>query len=1158
MKPLSEWLAHLRSLKIAIWLEKGQLRYRAPKGAMTPELTEELRRRKDEIIAILNPNAISDIPSTPSREHYPLSHAQKRLWILSQMEESSSAYNIPLHQLLEGDLDRNALEEALYYLQARHESLRTTFVAIDGEPRQVIHDAATDYFHYVDLSYEAKAEETARHRGRKESSQIFDLENGPLWKAVLLKLTDKRHVLLFTMHHIISDGVSINILARDLSRHYELIRKNAADLLPPLRIQYRDYAQWQNRLLDSVETATHRRYWLGKLAGTIPVLHLPTDFPRPAIQTFKGKELTFRLERERLKAVLKFARKNQCSLFMVLLAALKTLLFRYTGQEDIIVGSPFAGRHHAGLEDQIGFYINTLPLRDSIYGKDSFTSLLRRVRQTATQAFDHQDYPFDCLVEELRIQRDLSRSPLYDVLLILQNQDDSEFAFEDLQVHLFFEHPETSKYDLSFCCKEQRDGLYISIEFNTDLFLPERIESMGRHLLNLIGSALNEPSLPISLLNLLDDDERRRILCDFNPKKCSFPAPTLVEWFEKQAETTPNRIAVVFEDSTERIEWTYRQLNARANRLAHHLRRLSVQRGTFVGVYLERSPETIAALLGILKAGCAYVPFDAAHPTERLAYMLDDAQAPILITQNDLSDNLSTRNARVLRLDADAELIACESAENPPRLNAPNDTTYVIYTSGSTGQPKGTLVTHANVSRLFTSTEAWFQFNEKDVWTMFHSYAFDFSVWEMWGALLYGGRVVIVPHEIARSPKEFYQLLAREKATMLNQTPSAFRQLMQVEEESPTELSLRLIIFGGEALDMQSLKPWFERHGDAKPQLANMYGITETTVHVTYRPLTAADAQNRASLIGRPLPDLRIYLLDAHRQPVPIGTTGEIYVGGAGISQGYLRRPELTAERFVPDPFGQEGERLYHSGDLGRYRFDGEIEYLGRIDHQVQIRGFRVELGEIESALTAHPAIREAAIVAGEEESGDTYITAYIVINNMESDAQSTSHKNNWRNYLKEKLPDYMIPSFFIELDAMPLTTNGKIDRQALPLPARSREASNAVYTPPQTDLEKKLAALWMDVLNINPIGLHDNFFEIGGHSLKAVRLMHLIQREIECPLVLLDIFREPTIAGLVTIVQRQEKCRREEIPPLELKPAPRWDDAIAPATAEEWEMLHE
>ncbi|MCZ8026424.1 MAG: amino acid adenylation domain-containing protein, partial [Microcystis sp. LE19-10.1B] len=677
-------------------------------------------------------------------------------------------------------------------------------------------------------------------------------------------------------------------------------------------------------------------------------------------------------------------------------------------------------------------------------------------------------------------------------------------------------------------------------------------ERMNGHFLTLLEGIITNPSERVSQLPLLTKVEQQQLLIDWNNTEVDYPANKCIhQLFEEQVERTPNAVAVTYENES----LTYRELNNRANQLAHYLRKLGVKADTLVGISLERSLEMMVGLLGILKAGGAYVPLDPDYPQERLSFMLEDSQVKVLVTQAKLVKSIPEHQAQLICLDTEWEKIAQNITSNPESVAKPENLIYIIYTSGSTGKPKGVLVNHSNVVRLFAATDAWYNFNSQDVWSLFHSYAFDFSVWEMWGALLYGGRLVVVPYLVTRSPEAFYQLLYQEKVTILNQTPTAFRQLIQAEESlkgsfplsrgdrsstTDNDLSLRLVIFGGEALEINSLQPWFQRHGDQCPQLVNMYGITETTVHVTYRPLSMNDLDSTASVIGRPIPDLQVYLLDQHLQLVPVGVPGEMYVGGAGVTKGYLNRPELTTERFIPSPFekdevipptplnkgGNEPSKLYKTGDLARYLPDGNIEYLGRIDNQVKIRGFRIELGEIEALLASHPQIWETVVIVRDDATGDKRLVAYIV-----PQSEKTITINEIRQFLKAQLPGYMIPNAFVILDALPLTANGKIDSRALPPPESSSEPSDK-YVAPRTPIEDILVTVWSEVLKVEKVGINDNFFELGGHSLLATKLVAQIRDRLKVELPLRQLFNSATLAELAQGIEQLKQQKSDTIVP--------------------------
>lgn len=755
-------------------------------------------------------------------------------------------------------------------------------------------------------------------------------------------------------------------------------------------------------------------------------------------------------------------------------------------------------------------------------------------------ALEHQAFPFPLLVDRLQPNRDASRSPIFQVMFVLQRphhlvkeglapfilgEAGARMEFGELTLEaLPFPIQQEGQFDLMLNFVEVGESLSASFDYNADLFDAGTVARMEAHLRTLMEGIVSDADERVAQLALLSSQERHHLKASSSRVK-SFPqAQRLHEIFEKQVERAPEAIAV----SCGPEELSYEQLNCRANQLAHYLMELGVGPEITAAICVERSLDMVIGILAILKAGGAYLPLDPAYPKERLAFMLQDAQARVILTQTDLLRKLPAQGINVIRVDSDRQAIAQRSKDNPASRATPANLAYVIYTSGSTGIPKGVLITHENVGRLFEATKPLFQFNEHDVWTLFHSYAFDFSVWEFWGAFLYGGRLVVVPFETSRSPAELYALLCREKVTVLNQTPSAFRQLMWAQEDlerSGWNLSLRFIIFGGEALDVQRLRPWFERYGHERPRLVNMYGITETTVHVTHRSLETSDARiARPTPIGVPIEDLQVYLLDAYLNPVPIGVPGELFVGGDGLARGYLNRPELTAERFVPDPFGHKpGSRLYRTGDQGRYRPDGTIEFLGRTDHQVKLRGFRVEPGEIEAQLASHPSIREAAVVAREDSPGDVRLVAYVV-----ADEGTASIPGELRVFLKEKLPDFMVPASFVFMNALPLTPNGKLDRRGLPHPDRLTAESEVAGSAPQTELERAIAAIWQEMLHLERVSVHDNFFDLGGNSLLMTRVHGKLKELGLKELSMVALFQFPTISALAGFLAQE----RSDTPP--------------------------
>ena len=1052
----------------------------------------------------------------------PLSFAQQRLWFLEQLDGASATYNIPEAFRLTGRLQVPALQEAINEIIRRHEVLRTTFPTVKGQPVQRIASLLTLPLAVVELKRLTESEQKAEldRLLAEEAAEPFDLAKGPLLRVKLYQLSESDHVIQVTIHHIISDGWSMGVWWEELVTLYSTFAAGRAPEsgLPELPLQYADFAQWQQEWFQGEVLKNQRAYWQTKLANAPTLLELPTDYPRPRMQSMAGRVETFELEPTLVAQLRTLSRRSGTSLFMTLYAAFSVLMSRYSGQEDIVIGSPIANRHYQEIEPLIGFFVNTLALRTDLSGNPSFEELLLRVRQVTLDAYSHQDVPFEQLVHELGVERHLSHSPLIQVMFAWLDLPNPVGLNEDeAKMTRLFPQTATAKFDLTLSFAESEVGcLQGMFEYKTALFQEATIRRMVGHLETLLKAVVAQPEQPIKRLPLLTKPERHQLLVDWNPTKVHAKHSAIHQLFEDRVEYSPDGIALSYSKEGSRITLTYKELNERANQLAHYLEALGVGRNVLVGLCMERSVEMVVGILGILKAGGAYVPLDPVSPPERLAFMLEDAQMPLLVTQERFLDKLPQDGFQVVCLDGQEQrVISKQSTENPMNGVTPDNLAYVIYTSGSTGKPKGVLVNHYNVVRLFEATDAWYGFNEKDVWTVFHSYAFDFSVWELWGALLYGGRLVVVPYDVSRSPEAFYNLLVKEQVTVLNQTPSAFRQLIQAEESvgMAPDLALRYVIFGGEALELESLRPWFERHGDQFPQLVNMYGITETTVHVTYRPISMQDLSKHgeSSVIGVPIPDLQLYILDQNRQPVPIGVTGEMYVGGAGVSLGYLNRPQLTEERFIAHPFSDHPEaRLYKSGDLARYLPNRDIEYLGRIDHQVKIRGFRIELGEIEATLLQHDAVREVAVIAQNSPTGGKRLVAYLVVKQKPGPTVS-----EWRHHLKKTLPDYMVPSAFVVMEQFPLTNNGKLDRRALPQPENQRPDLRSDYAPPRTATERTIAEVWQSLLSVPKVGVHDNFFELGGHSLLAARVVAELRQRLKSDIKVYKLFEYPTVRTL-------------------------------------------
>jgi amino acid adenylation domain-containing protein/non-ribosomal peptide synthase protein (TIGR01720 family) len=1050
----------------------------------------------------------------------PLSFAQQRLWFFQQLNPENSAYNVFSALHIEGRLNLAVLEKAFTEIVRRHESLRTNFTTnSEGQPIQVIASSQPLTLAIVDFKHLVNRQEEVQNLATQEAQNPFDLTK-PLLRLTLVQLGDTEHVLLITIHHIICDRWSLGVFVREMKVFYEAFSNGQPSPLPELLIQYADWSIWQQEYLQGEVLLNQTNYWKIQL-DSLPVLEIPSDRPRPAIATYKGAKQSFELSKTLSDALKALSVKEGITLFTLLLTVFKILLHKYTNQNDIVVGTDIASRNRVETERLIGFLINTLVLRTDLSGNPTFRQLLNRVREVTLKAYDYQDLPFDHLVDILKPERSLSEMvPLFQVKFDLQLAQIEALELSNLTISPLNFDNGTAKFELRFNLLETDQGITGLVEYSTDIFDASTITRMVEHYRNLLEGIVNNPQQRLYELSLLTETERHQLLVEWNNTEVEYPQQQCIyQLFEAQVQRTPDAIAVVCDSE----QLTYCELNARANQLARYLRSLGVKPEVLVGICVERSLDMVIGLLAILKAGGAYVPLDPGYPKERLAFMLQDAQIPILLTQQYLIDNLPQSQTKVIELDTDWQSIAQQNSQNLVSQCTSNNLAYIIYTSGSTGRPKGVLVNHTNVVRLLAATQSWYNFNPEDVFSLFHSIAFDFSVWEIWGALVYGGKLVVVPYWLSRSPEEFYKLLLTQQVTVLNQTPSAFSQLIQTEEslESTNNLSLRKVIFGGEALQLESLRPWFERHGDQSPQLLNMYGITETTVHVTYRPLTMVDLEAAsASVIGRPIGDLQLYILDKHLQPVPIGVPGEMYIGGAGVARGYLNRPELTSQRFIPNPFSHKPDaRLYKSGDLARYLPTGEIEYIGRIDNQVKIRGFRIELGEIEAVITQHRAVRETVVVVRLDSADSQTLVAYVV-----PQKEQTLVIAELRSFLESKLPSYMVPAAFVTLEVLPLTPNGKVDRKVLPAPELT-QVSSSHYVPPSTPIENLLAGIWAEILGLEKVGIDDNFFELGGHSLIATRVMSQIRQVFQLELPLRCLFEKLTIALLAREIETANKA---------------------------------
>ncbi|KST65076.1 non-ribosomal peptide synthetase [Mastigocoleus testarum] len=1074
-------------------------------------------------------NGLTLPPIQPRGEtgQIPLSWAQERLWFLNQLEGKSATYNMPLALRISGNLNINALQEAASQIVQRHEVLRTSFQTENGKPIQVIEKEATMKINLVDLQ---QLETTQRENSVIEQAQLeattpFDLENPLLIRCSLLQLSPSEYVLLLTTHHIISDGWSIGVLIQELSTLYQAFIQGEESPLASLPIQYGDFAIWQKQYLSGEVLSTQLDYWKQQLSGAPDLLQLPTDFPRPTVQSYQGRTINFSLNTDLTTKLQTLSRSQGTTLFMTLYGAFSTLLYRYSGQSDILIGSPIANRNRSEIEGLIGFFVNTLVLRTNFENNPSFKELLSQVRETTLKAYEHQDVPVEQVVEALQPQRSLSYSPLFQVMFALQNAPIGDVELPGVALNSIQLESTIAKFDLTLSITETDQGLLAEWEYNTDLFDGLTIERMADHFQNLLQAIVENPSQKIGSLPLLSESERHQLLVEWNDTATNYPKDKCIhQLFEEQVEKTPDAIAVVFESES----LTYEQLNQRANQLAHHLQSLGVQPEVLVGICVERSIEMVVGLLGILKAGGAYVPLDPNYPQERLSYMLEDSAVGVLITQSSLVESLPEHNARVVCLGSDwgtsetREATEQQSKENIDVGVNSDHLAYVIYTSGSTGKPKGVMIQHNNVMALLHGFEQVAQKVEFSNSTSVCSYSFDLCVWELFSSLCFGQKLHILDLETLTNPKDFADYLIAHNIHTTYIPPSLLQDVAIELEKYNQSLELNRILVGVEPIKQVTLESFYNMSPEMR--IINGYGPTETTVCATFYNFCGVIDQEKPTPIGSPVTNYQIYILDSHLQPVPVGVPGEIYIGGDGLARGYLNRPQLTSEKFIQSPF-DNSKRLYKTGDLARYLPDGNISFIGRIDNQVKIRGFRIELGEIEAVLTSHPQVNQAVVIATGENTSNKRLVAYVVANSEITTQQL-------REYLKTQLPDYMVPSAFVTLDSLPLTPNGKIDRKALPTSDINLTRSHE-YVPPQTETEKHIAGVLQEVLQLEKVSINDNLFELGANSLTLVTINIKLRQILSIELPLVDMFTYPNIKTLsqhIVNINNPESLIKEQL----------------------------
>ncbi|WGV25102.1 amino acid adenylation domain-containing protein [Halotia branconii] len=1081
-------MLRLQNVGCKIWAEDDKLRLRTSKNALTAELKQEIQNHKADILAFLKAAktqaiTIAEIPLLSADSLKPLSFAQQRLWLLAQLQGSSAIYNMPIALQLNGNLNINALRSSLAYLVNRHESLRMYFPIVAGEPQVAL--GTGDWEEVVEKSLLPIPQNLID----AYAQEPFDLNTGPLFKAKLLQLQKQKYVLLINMHHIISDGWSMGVFVRELRQAYTAYSQGETPNLPPLPIQYSDYAAWQRNWLQGEVLENQINYWKQQLNGASPLLELPTDYPRSAQQSYRGDRFIYSLTPELTAAVKNFSQQQGVSLFMTLLAAFSILLARYSRQNDLCIGSPIANRTHSQTEALIGFFVNTLVLRQQINLEQSFIEFLQQTRSSCLDAYAHQDVPFELLVEKLQPERSMSYNPLFQVMFALENNQSPDLSLPGLDIEWLGVKGAIAKFDLTLMMMEYDNRLNCTWEYTTDLFEKDTIQRMAEQFAVLLKGIIDHPQQPIYTLPLMTAAELLQ-LQKWNQTQTEYPQDkTLVDLFEQQVEKHPHNLALFFASQ----QLTYQQLNQKANQLAHYLiQNHQIKPDTLIGICVERSLEMIIGVLGILKAGAAYVPIDPNYPQERIKFMLEDSGISVLLTQSFLLDKLplnNRENSQIICLDE--ENLTEELTTNLNPQSKPDNLAYIIYTSGSTGKPKGVMIEHRGLLNLTLVVERLLQIQPQSRVLQFASLSFDASIWEIASTLGAGACLYLAKKETLLPSQDLVNFLTEHKISHFSSSPSILSLLPQA-----TLPDWQILVTGGEACATELVTKWAKER-----RFFNCYGPTESTVCAS---IALCQPNGEKPLIGKPISNIRIYILDAHNQPLPPGIPGELCIAGVGLARGYLNRPELTAQKFIEINLCGKTERIYKTGDLARWDKNGNLEYLGRIDEQVKLRGLRIELAEIESLLLQHSSVKEAVVTLYKTESNQSLI-AYVtgITNELGRDL---------KNYLKSCLPDYMIPAQIIILDELPLTPNGKINRKALPTP--NIEIAG-LYTAPRNEIEQKLAQLWSAVLERPEIGIHHNFFDLGGHSLLAIKLLNHIQQEFRQQLSLSSLFQNPTIAQL-------------------------------------------
>ncbi len=1088
---IKDLFVELREQQIKLFLQGDDIKITSYKNKISPDQIAMIKSNKDEIIKYLKSinkdGAMSPIPVVDKKASYPLSNAQQRVWILSQLEEGSAAYNLPTEIELIGHYDLDCFERAIKSVIERHEILRTIFKEDDnGEPCQIILNAAEIDFNidFRDFRNNENPEEVAKAYILSDAYKSFDLSEGPLLRASLLQMSDDKYIFYYNMHHIISDGWSMEILARDVIKYYEAYTSSTVPDISPLRIQYKDYAAWQLNLLTEASHQEHKEYWLSLLNGEIPTIDLPSNKKRPKEKTYTGNSLGTHISKEVISKLQSFAKDRGGSLFMGLLATAKGLLYQYTGEKDIVIGNPIAGREHADLENQIGVYINSLALRNQIDPSNNFVQLYDQIRTNTLKALEHQMYPFDKLLEDLNGRREANRNPLFDILInylgVSEISKDGIVGgdIQDLGKKMLL-------FDVEIDFTEVAGGVDFLIRYNSDVYEREMIKSFMLHYKKFLNKLLEDTQKNIGSVDYLFDDERDLLLNQFNNTKEDYLDTTVVDLFRSQVKDKPDAIAVEFENQ----KITYEELNEKSDRLASNLIKKGVQKEELIAICLEKKIEMIVGILAVMKCGGAYVPIDPNYPKDRIDYILEDTTSKIILTTTDFNEMLEAYDeVEVINLD-DEQVFDTADTSMIKTSNVPSDNlAYVIYTSGSTGKPKGVKIEHKALSNFLFAMRDQLGMDQKLKFLSLTTFTFDISILEFFAPLVLGGKLILVGDAASKDPEQISEIIDKSAPNFIQSTPSRWKMMLSNEWNPQKEITL---LSGGEAIS-DDLK---EQLTSISSQVWNMYGPTETTIWSCMTKLE----KGTDITIGKPIANNQIYILNDQLAPVPMGALGQLCISGLGLSRGYVNRQDLTDEKFVANPFNQ-GEKLYLTGDLASWLPDGNIQFFGRNDHQIKLNGYRIELGEIEAALNTIKGIRQSAVTIAGDDNEVRQLVGYVV-------ADSEIDNKELQKNLGDSLPEYMIPKIYVQLDEMPLTQNGKVNRKELPVPTIKQE-----YVAPYNETQEKLVEIWKEILQIDTVGIKDDFFQVGGNSLRGIRVLNTINKEFGLKYDLRGIYVENTI----------------------------------------------